>query len=62
MALTNCTATLAADLQKNCTDPVVGGIEKIGYIINRDDIDIAATKASKVVGSQNLYASLVRAV
>ena len=62
MALTNCAATLAADLQKNCTDPVVGGIEKIGYIINRDDIDIAATKASKVAGSQNLYASLVRVI
>ena len=60
MALTNCAATLAADLQKNCADPIVGGIEKIGYLLNRNDVDIAATKASKVVGSQNLYASLVR--
>jgi len=59
MSLTTCGEQLAANLVKNCADPVIGGIEKIGFIINRSDIDIAATKASKVVGSKNLYASLV---
>ena len=58
MALTNCDAKLASDLKKNCLDPVVAGVED-GFLFDRDDIDIEATKASKIAGT-NLYASLVR--
>ena len=60
MALNACASTLANDLVKNCADPVIGGLEKVAYILNRADIDIAATKASLVTGSNNVYASLVR--
>lgn len=52
-------ASLATDLVKNCTDPVLAGIEKISRIMNRADVDIQATKATKVSGSNNLYESLV---
>ena len=60
MALGTCAGAVASDLLRNCTDPVVGGVEKIGWLLNKADVDIAATKASKVAGSNNLYASLVR--
>lgn len=59
MALTTCNVKLAADAQKNCDDPVVGGMEKPFIIFNREDVDIKATKASKVALSQNLYKTLV---
>jgi len=59
MAKTTCNTKLAADLTKNCADLVVGGIEKTGYILNRLDIDIEATKASFITGSNGLYESLV---
>ena len=59
MALGSCPVKLASDLAKNCIDSVVGGLEKDFYLANADDVDIAATKASKVAGSKNLYASLV---
>ena len=60
MALDSCNNKLAADVARNCTNPVVEGKEMKGYILNRADIDIEATLASKVAGSNNLYASLVR--
>ena len=59
MALGTCPVVLAGDLAKNCINPVVGGIEKDGFLVNYGDIDIEATKASKVAGSKNLYADLV---
>lgn len=62
MALNSCEKKLAADLTANCTNMIVEGKEKNGFLFNRDEIDIAATLASKVAGSNNLYASLVRKV
>lgn len=59
MALGTCSSTVANDLLKNCSDVVVGGLEKEAYLINREDIDIAATKATLVVGSNNIYSGLV---
>lgn len=59
MALGTCGSTLANDLLKNCSDVVVGGLEKEAYLINRKDIDIEATKATLVAGSNNIYAGLV---
>jgi len=59
MALTNCNTTLASDLLKNCSDVVVGGLEKIAYLINREDVDIEATKATLVSGSNNIYSGLI---
>lgn len=58
MPITNCVPKLAVDLKKNCIDPVVAGVED-GFLFDRDDIDIEATKATKITGT-NLYASLVR--
>lgn len=62
MALNSCEQKLAADLTANCINVVVEGKEKNGFLFNRDEIDIAATLATKVAGSHNLYASLVRKV
>ena len=59
MALGTCNTTLAADLLKNCSDVVIGGLEKTAYLINREDIDIEATKATLVEGSNNIYSGLV---
>lgn len=59
MALGTCPVKLANDLAKNCTNPVVGGLEKDFFLLNYDDINIESTKASKVALSKNLYASLV---
>ena len=54
-----CPTSLAGNLTKNCTDGLVMGVEKIGKLINWDDVDIEATKASFVTDSKNTYASLV---
>jgi len=62
MPLTSCGKTVAVDLAANCLNPIIEGKEMIGWIFNRNDIDIAATIASKVSGSNNLYASLVRKI
>ena len=59
MALAYCGADLAADLVKNCTNPIVEGAEKLFYIMNRRDLNISATLASKVVGMTNTYAGIV---
>ncbi|MFV0469343.1 MAG: hypothetical protein ACK5MK_10500, partial [Dysgonomonas sp.] len=37
-----CENILASDIQPNCIDPVVKGIEANGVIINRQDIDFAS--------------------
>lgn len=59
MALKTCSSTVANDLLKNCADVVVGGLEKVAWLINREDIDIAATKATLLAGSNNIYSGLV---
>lgn len=59
MALGTCSSTVANDLLKNCADVVVGGLEKVAYLINHEDIDIEATKATLLAGSNNIYAGLV---
>ena len=58
MVLNLCEKKLAADLTANCVNVVVEGKEKNGFLFNRDEIDIAATLATKVTGSNNLYASV----
>lgn len=60
MPLNSCEKKLAVDLSANCTNPVIEGKELNGFLFNRGDIDIPATLATKIVGSNNLYASLVR--
>lgn len=60
MPLTTCPKKLASDMAKNCVNPIELGKEKLGYLFNRDEIDIEATLATKIAGSNNLYASLVR--
>ena len=59
MALGTCNSTVANDLLKNCSDVVIGGLEKVAYLINREDIDIAATKATLLTGSNNIYEGLI---
>lgn len=39
MAFTPCTASLAANLSADCSNPRVRGYEQVGLIFNRDDID-----------------------
>ena len=39
MPLTICPALLADNIAGNCTNPIYTGLEEIGYIINRSDID-----------------------
>jgi len=60
MPVTSCNKKLAADLAANCTNPVVEGKELNGYLLNRSDVDIEATIATKIAGSNNLYASVIR--
>jgi hypothetical protein len=62
MPITTCEKKVAAELTANCINPIVEGKEKHGYLHNRSDIDIEATLATKIAGSNNLYASLVRKV
>ena len=59
MSLTSCDKVLAADVAQDCSSKIIEGKERRGFLFNRADIDIAATIASKVAGSNNLYASLV---
>ena len=34
-----CSNLISKDVQANCSNPIFGGLEQIGYIINRGDID-----------------------
>ena len=52
-------AELATDLVKNCNNPIVENVEKLSYLINRRDIDLSATIATKVSGMTNTYAGIV---
>jgi hypothetical protein len=45
MATTNCDALLASDIQANCTNPIVKGVEREGILINRADINFASCVA-----------------
>ena len=38
-----CDVLLKEDISINCDDPIVPGVESEGIIINRSDIDFAAT-------------------
>lgn len=37
----NCDNLIKANIERNCTDPMVQGLERIAYIINREQIDFA---------------------
>lgn len=39
-----CTTLLSSDIFANCNNPIVGGLERRGIIINRSDIDFGKTK------------------
>lgn len=43
MAMTFCYTALATEGVKNCEDPIVGGIERTGYLLNRADVDLVET-------------------
>jgi hypothetical protein len=59
MPLAYCGGNLTASAGKNCDDPIVGGVEKLFYIMNRRDLDIQAIKASLVTGQTNVYENIV---
>jgi hypothetical protein len=59
MPLAYCGGNLTAGAGKNCDDPIVGGVEKLFYIMNRRDLDIQAIKASLVTGKTNIYEDIV---
>ena len=40
---TLCQSLIQADIQSNCANPLVRGMESDGIIINRSDIDFSAT-------------------
>ena len=42
MATSNCDVLISQDIQRNCIDLIVKGIEPNGVIINRQDIDFSA--------------------
>lgn len=55
---TNCNKELiAANLIKNCDDPVSSGIEKKAYIYNRGDLNLQTILASLISGSANTYSA-----
>ena len=58
MALGTCAVKLAAAATRNCSDPVTVDTVKQGYILNVEDVDIEATKASYISGSNNIYSTL----
>lgn len=59
MPLAYCGGNLTAGAAKNCTDPIVGGVEKLFYIMNRRDLDIQAIKASLLAGKTNIFEDIV---
>lgn len=52
-----CDELLKRDIIPSCDDPVVGGIEKEGVIMNREDVDFSATTFSST--RKNVLESLV---
>lgn len=47
-----CDSLISANIAQNCESPLVAGLEKEGVIINREDIDFAASKITGNVISQ----------
>lgn len=45
-----CTYIVSKDIQGNCSNPIFGGLEQIGYLINRGDI-ASFTKTSGIVSA-----------
>ena len=52
-----CDKFLAKDIQANCDDPIVKGIEANGVVINRADIDFAAVEFNST--NKNIIENLV---
>lgn len=52
-----CDDLLKRDIVPSCDDPVVGGIEREGVIMNRDDVDFSATSFNAT--RKNVLESLV---
>lgn len=40
MATDLCISAISVDVQPNCNNPIMAGLEQIGYIVNKSDIDI----------------------
>lgn len=47
MANDLCISALSADVQPNCNNPMMAGLEQIGYILNKTDIDVISREDAR---------------
>lgn len=52
-----CDTMISGDIASDCANPLIKGLERRGIIMNRQDVDLVATKAKKV--NANTYNGVV---